>query len=161
MGQVPLFARDIKDTQFLRGSQAWICTAERRRCAAAAPLAAREPTGPGLLAVGSSGLLYGKPPLEVLDRWKWIIEVMKHGLPSLILGRRSEAHRVIFQRAPLHKKQVSAALFDATLQLKRYESWHRSNDALGFIKRSFKNSFLSGLHVQMRGLENHRLLLAV
>src|SRR5437867_2135327 len=104
-------------------------------------------------------LLGGIDPLVVLDRRKWIVEMMEESLPSLILGRRPEAYRMVLETGPSHEKEVTAPSFDAALQLECDEARHGGNNTFGFAKRRLESAFLTRSHVQYRRLQDHRCLL--
>jgi len=68
--------------------------------------------------------------LEVFNRGKRVIKVMKKGLPTLIFRRLAKANRVVFESVPLDEKHVLIWIFDASLQLMRNISVHRRNYGL-------------------------------
>jgi len=62
---------------------------------------------------------------------------------------------VILETFPLDKEQVACGLFDAPIEGKRPEAWHRGGDRLRLGERAFEALLLARYHVEDCMLKEH------
>jgi hypothetical protein len=84
------------------------------------------------------------------DYREWFVKVVEHGLPFLILRRLTKADHMVFKRFPTNEKDVFVLSLNTVLEFMRHVAWHRSDDDLGFQKRSLEFRRLSRPNVEGR-----------
>src|SRR5207244_3794020 len=77
-------------------------------------------------------------PLVVIDRRRWIVEVMQQPPPLREVRMITESLRVVFDGPPPDEQQILVLHVDTALQLVREVPRHRSNDRLRLRESRFE-----------------------